>query len=149
MKTLCIRTIIILLLGVAVSTGCGVGTVLADTYLGELCWQLDKPATGESWIIKFGVFAKDGNHYYLSGVNAIDGEIVSGSGNAEIYGSNIIITIHASGIHSWGKGSMTTNMTLDLATLNGSWFSLAHEIENDGTHCLEYYEGTATYVSCP
>ncbi len=126
----------------------------ADTDLGEICWQFQNPGGEGSHIFKFRVFDKGGGHYYLSGVNTLDdGSIMSGSGNAEINGSNIVINIPTSGVHPWGKSAQTINMTLDRSTLNGSWFSLAHEIENDGSchvgaHCLEYYEGTATHISC-
>lgn len=146
---------IVIVIFLAIVVFCSdVPRAIAGNYLGEFCWQFqDVGHSGNSWVVKYGVFDNGGGHYYLSGVTNINGEIVSGHGNGESNGNTIYGTINVSGIHSWGKAAKTINMTLD-SSLNGSYFSLEHEYGKCGgsgtdTHCLAYYHGTVTFVSCP
>ena len=120
----------------------------ASDYLGEYCFEFkDVGHSGSSWVSKVGVFDNGGGHYYLSGVNDLDGDLSSINGNAEISGNNIIANMNSSIISTWGKTAATINMTLDLI-LNGTYFSMAHEY-NGTNHDLAYYHGIVTFVSCP
>ena len=120
----------------------------AETYRGESCWQV---SGGDNWVYKFGVYEKEGGHYELYGTDDDgEGDITAAHGNAEVVGSNIKMTIVASGYEAgYGAWDETFNAVLSISTLSGTWHALGLVYDDSGSRLPYHTTGTITRITCP
>ncbi len=124
----------------------------AEVYLGEVCWQGYNTTMGDVFILKSGVYAREGGRYILNGKISSEGSIVGlFSGNGEIVGGNVMISFVSSGNTPPDKWGDVGNVVLNPSTLNGTFFWVGtHYTEGDveplGNH---FDEGTLTRIACP
>ncbi len=124
---------------------------LADTYHGELCWQVFGSSQQPLWKYKFGIYEKAGGHLTLFGSIDYGPNGPSAShGNAIVIGNTIKITIVSSdyedGDQVWSE---TVAVKLDSATLNGTWDALSLESDDGNTDVLGFRSrGAINLVAC-
>ena len=139
----CIVTVALLLL-----LGFSVNNVKAE-YLGEFCWNMiiDGETMGTA---KFGITHVGGKYYSIQGGSSEAKRYYSGSG--QIVGNKIVFSMsvtHSSveKPHTIRRG-IFEEATIDLTTLNGSFWSIANVYREDGIYNVDHYEGTYEYTSC-
>jgi hypothetical protein len=123
----------------------------AESYLGDFCWQVTENET-PVWIYKFGVYEKEGVHYALYGTGDDgNGGIAAANGNAEVVGSNIMMTIVGSGIDEQiGAWNETFSAVLSISTLSGTWHNMGAVYDNIGSPQAPYHtNGTIALITCP
>ena len=123
----------------------------AESYLGDFCWQVTENEA-PAWIYKFGVYEKEGVRYALYGTGDDgNGGIAAANGNAEIVGSNIIMTITGSGIgEQIGAWSETFSAIMSISTLSGTWHNIGTIYDNIGSPQDPYHNnGTLARITCP
>jgi hypothetical protein len=115
-------------------------------YVGEFCWILDN-----GFIVNLGASYVGGGHYLVNGRILADGtlhDVVSG--NAEIEGNAILITVVSSGRDNQAMWTSTAHIQLDTSTFNGTYESIGHDRNyNDLSIDTEYEIGSLTLVQCP
>ena len=126
----------------------------AETYLGELCWQVFNSDGEPFWTYKFGVYEKTGGHLALFGSvdypnNAND--LSASHGNAIVVGNNIKVTIVSSDyeIAAGEVWSETFNAILNATTLSGEWNALSLETNDGITVQTVYQKGSMSPIACP
>ena len=127
----------------------GASECQAEEYLGEFCWRLDITTSGASTIFKSGVYEKEGGHYVLYG-KSLDFNVAI-HGNAERYGSNIVMTFVMSGVSpdTGDKFGNICNAVLDASTLNGTFYWVGTQYSPGGEVGNHYDYGTMTLITCP
>lgn len=119
----------------------------ASAFLGDFCWQASSTMTPKSVLLRIGVAEMGGGHFALYG-KVFQGNNTAMHGNAEIDGSNVLITLVESGdINSFWPGTeaLLWNAVLNLATLNGTYSSLEVIPQQN----VVEDEGTMTLITCP
>ncbi len=125
----------------------GISKSEAFTFLGEFCWQFDE--TGQPPIMfRLAVSDVGNQHFILNGSSELfTGEIVNG--NAEINGSDIIMTLNSSFSDVAATETAVYHVNLS-GTLNGTFTAiLADAPKPTGPITHEHISGTVTLVSCP
>jgi hypothetical protein len=132
--------------------------VLAEEYIGECCWKVTDPENETSYVIgKFAVTCIGDTHFMLNGTftnftNDIQEGIDVAHGNAEIVGSNIIVTlVNTYYIPTEEYGFSVVNFQLNPVTLSGTSRTIdtAHQFFS-GEITKEYVEGQVEFLSnCP
>ena len=116
-------------------------------YLGEFCWNVivDGETVGTG---KFGITHMGGNYYLIQGGSSEAKRYYSGSGL--LIGNKIIFSMSVTFTNAEmsRKSGIFEEITIDLTTLNGSFWSIATEYFEDGTDYVHYTEGTYEYTSC-
>lgn len=99
--------------------------------------------------MKVGMYAKEGGHYAFYG-KVLDNNITV-NGNAEVDGSNVLMTFVLSGIGagSGDKSGEIGNAVLDASTLSGTFYWVGVNYPPAGDLGNHYDYGTMTKTSCP
>jgi hypothetical protein len=134
---------------IGIIIGIGISNVEAAVeYLGEFCWE----AKGGVAILKLGILHIGDGHLLVSGKLLDKGhlkEVVHG--NAEIEGSNVIVTLNSSDKDDKEIVTGTRHIIIDLSTLNATAEGIFHgygysnqlfETEHEELDVL-------TFISCP
>ncbi len=126
----------------------------ASDYLGEFCFTL----SGND-VLRLGVLHIGDEHYSISGRHiADDGKVSPIHGNAEVEGSNILMSLNGSkgggGVESW-----TFNIILNISTFSGSYdrIKIEHHTEDQPIQVgnlsidseIQSSSGFLTLNSCP
>lgn len=128
--------------------------VKAGTYIGEVCWDVSfTTPVGTGGIVRAGITDMGGGHYLLHGKATSKGEpkrVTAMHGNAEIEGSQVLITGVGSGTDADGTWEHVGNWVLDAATLNGTINRIGTYYNSTTSAFKNYYDtGTVTSISCP
>lgn len=129
---------------------CFVGVTLSSAaaadYLGDVCWQLDDGAV----TLKLGFSSIGGGHLLVNGRMSGNGITGIVSGNAEVEGDNLLLTVVHSGRDKESMWTSTSNITINLSTLNGTYESIGHDRNyKDLSVDTEYETGSLTFIRCP
>jgi len=116
-------------------------------YLGEYCWQGD-----EGEVVRLAVNDMGGGHYLLNG----RGDFTSGpspmTGNAEVVGNSVYITLTNTDGDQWGVGGAISRIVLIAGNLGGTreslsmWYVYGESSEIVHT---SFDTGTLTRITCP
>ena len=138
----------LVLVGVLLLFGLSTTNVNAE-YLGEFCWNV-ADSHGTVGMVKIGITHMGGNHYLVQG--GASGDDIYFSGSGLLVGGKIVFSM--SGTHTEERsGEIRKNgnsweVTIDLTTLNGPFWTISTEYFADGTTNVHYGEGTWEYTSC-
>ena len=144
LKSFMIMTGVFLLLGLFTTNA-----KAEPTYLGEFCWNV-VDNHGEVGTMKLGITHMGGNHYLVQGGLSEANIYVSGSGL--LVGNNVVFSMSGTetldGVEKPLKIAATWEVTIDLATMNGTFWILKIEKWVDGSTNTNGGEGTWEYTSC-
>lgn len=119
----------------------------ASDYLGEFCWTMP-----DGLILKLGASHIGGGHYLVNGRTLGGGRMLLDvvSGNAEIEGNTIFVTLVSSGRDNEGMWTSTAYVQLDSSTFNGTYEGIGHDRNyQDSSIDTEYETGSLTFIQCP
>lgn len=135
-----------LLLGLAFIGVVGASAAEASVFLGNFCWT---SSFGD--VIQLGVTDMGGGQFLLLGRSTFGSQVDAVNGNAEVVGSQVLMTVSFSGADATESWSGTARVVLNLATLNGTIeaMGLDHEMSIPDSVFTFYDAGTVTPTACP
>ncbi len=153
MKSIGIKSVVLLAV-ISLFTVFGSMEVKAGTYIGEVCWDVSfTTPVGTGGIVRVGVTDMGGGHYLLNGKATSKDDppkVTAIHGNAELEGSQILVTGVAGGTNADGTWGHVGNWVLDASTLNGTINRVGTYYNSNSTAFNNYYDvGTVTFISCP
>ena len=120
-----------------------------STYVGEFCWNITN-SKGTYGPVKLGITHVAKNHYLVQGSMGEENLYLSGSGL--VVGSKIVFSMTGTetldGDEKPVKIAHTMEVTIDLATMNGTYWDISIEYWVSESTNNNYREGTWDYTSC-
>jgi len=125
--------------------------VEASEYLGVLCGNVQVGSQTANF--KLVVTDMGGWHYILNGTSTNSSTTATAAvfGNAEIVGSNIIMTLHGSRIDADATSISTASVKIDLSTMSGIVRTISSDYNySDGKFEPDaHISGNVTLIPCP
>ncbi len=131
----------------------GISKGYTFTYYGELCWLVAETGDPDTSIFKLAVSDMGGGHFILNGKEVDtsgDFDFYIIHGNAEVIGSDVIITLNGSGSDAIETEVSTYHVTLSSPSLTGTYDEIwTFYAKNQQLMVTGHVSGTFTFVSCP